>query len=110
MSFNIQEIMQKAKEMQSRMKHVDDELSKIEVTGESGAGMIKITMSCKHDASNIDISDTAMQENKEILQDLILAAINDANRKIAAATKNRLSDLSQELGIPTDALEGQLGD
>lgn len=99
---NLQELIKKAKEMQEKMQMAQDELSKMEITGESGGGLVKITMTGRHDAVKVHLSDEVLQEKKEFLEDLIAAAINDATRKVEKASQGKIVDLTKSMGLPTE--------
>lgn len=96
--FNISSLLKGAKKIQEMMEQAQEELSKIEVIGESGAGAVKITMNAKHFAHKIEIEDSIYQEPKEILEELIIAAINDASNKIEAIAKSKLADTGKMFG------------
>ena len=85
--------------MQDNMKKAQEELAQIEVEGQSGAGMVKITMSCNHDVKRVTIDDGVM-DDKEMLEDLIAAAINDANRRIETTTQDKMSGFTSGLNLP----------
>ena len=78
-------LMQQAQRMQENMKKAQDEIAAMEVEGQAGAGMVKITMTGKHDCKRVQI-DAAVMDDKDMLEDLITAAINDASRKVEAAS------------------------
>ncbi len=90
-------LMKKAQEMQKNMEKAQEEIAKLEVTGESGAGMVKVTMTGKHDIKKIDI-DEAVMDDKEMLEDLIAAAVNDANRKVEEQTQAKMGSVTS--GMP----------
>jgi DNA-binding YbaB/EbfC family protein len=89
--------MKKAQEMQAKFEKLQDEVTKLEVIGESGAGMVKITMSGKHDVKKVVI-DPSILDDKEMLEDLIAAAVNDANRKVEAVSSDKMGSLTA--GLP----------
>jgi len=101
---NVQALMQQAQkmqeQMQKQMKKAQDELAVTEVTGESGAGLVKVTMTGKHDVKRVAISPDLMQEEKDILEDLIAAAVNDAVRKVDAITQEKMAGASAGMGLP----------
>ncbi len=101
---NVQALMQQAQkmqeQMQKQMKKTQEELAQTEVTGESGAGLVKITMTGKHDVKRVNISPDLMQEDKEILEDLIAAAVNDAVRKVEAVTQEKMAGATAGMGLP----------
>ena len=92
-------LMKQAQQMQENMKKAQEELAQIEVEGQSGAGMVKITMSCNHDVKRVTIDDGVM-DDKEMLEDLIAAAINDANRRIETTTQDKMSGFTSGLNLP----------
>jgi len=98
MSFNIKDIMSKAKEMKSQMDETKAELARTEVIGESGAGMVQVKINGNHVVSEVIIRDDAM-EDKSVLQDLIRAALNDAERKILELTKSKFQDIGSMIGL-----------
>ena len=81
MDFDINSLMQQAQAMQEKMKKMQDEAANAEVTGESGAGLVKVTMNGRHDVKSVDIDASLMSEDKELLEDLLAAAVNDAVRR-----------------------------
>ena len=101
---NVQALMQQAQkmqeQMQKQMKKTQEELAQTEVTGESGAGLVKITMTGKHDVKRVNISPDLMQEDKEILEDLIAAAVNDAVRKVEAVTQEKMAGATAGMNLP----------
>lgn len=101
---NVQALMQQAQkmqeQMQKQMKKAQDELAQTEITGESGAGLVKITMTGKHDVKRVVISPELMQEEKDILEDLIAAAVNDAVRKVESVTQEKMAGASAGMGLP----------
>jgi len=103
---NINNLMKEAQKMQERMQEAQKELSNTTRVGEAGGGAIKIEMRCDHYATNCDIPNPAIIEGDvEMLQDLIVAAINDAVRKIDKVTKEKISQLTAGLNIPTDFMK-----
>ena len=93
-------LMKQAQEMQEKMKKAQEEVANIEVEGESGAGMVKVIMTGRHDVRKIRISDELLTDDKEILEDLIAAAVNDAVRKIETESKDKMSSVTAGLPIP----------
>lgn len=100
---DIKEIMAQAQQMQKKMQAIQENLAKTEITGESGGGFIKITMTCRYEVRKILISDEAWKESHEILEELIMAAFNDAIRKVEKISKERVTELSKEMGLPTES-------
>ena len=93
-------IMKQAQEMQEKMQRVQEEVAKAEVQGEAGAGMVKVTMNGRHDVSKVDIDQSVMEEDKELLEDLLAAAVNDAVRKVEQNTQDRMSKVTSGMGMP----------
>ncbi|MFW5824852.1 MAG: YbaB/EbfC family nucleoid-associated protein [Marinobacter sp.] len=96
------DMMKKAQQMQEQMQKAQEEAAKAEVTGESGAGLIRVTMNGRHDVRKVEIDDSLMSEEKEVLEDLLAAAINDAVRRVEAEQKERMSGMMSGLGLPTN--------
>ncbi len=95
------DLMRQAQKMQTDLQDAQDEIAKLEVVGEAGAGMVRVTMTGRHDVKNLEIDTALMEDEKEMLQDLIAAAINDANRRLEAVSKDRLSGLATGLNLPS---------
>jgi DNA-binding YbaB/EbfC family protein len=95
-------IMKQAQAMQENMQKAQEELAKIDVTGESGGGMVKLTMNCRHDVKSVMIDPELMGdvEDKEVLEDLIAAAMNDAVRKVEKTSQDKMAGLTGGLNIP----------
>jgi nucleoid-associated protein EbfC len=93
-------LMRQAQQMQETMQKAQAELAEIEVTGESGAGMVKVTLNGRHEAKKVLIEPKLLAEDKDMLEDLLAAAITDAVRKIAARTQEKYSGLMSGLNLP----------
>lgn len=93
-------LMKQAQKMQAELQKAQEEVAKAEVNGESGAGMVKIVMNGRHDVKRVEIDESLMEEDKEILEDLIAAAVNDAVRKVEAASQERMSKVAGGMGMP----------
>lgn len=93
-------LMRQAQQMQENMRKLQDELANAEVTGESGAGMVKVTLTGKHQAHRVWIDPSALAEDKEFLEDLIAAAINDAVQKVEEINKEKMSQVTGGLNLP----------
>lgn len=93
-------IMKQAQEMQDKLKSAQEELAAIEVEGVSGGDMVKVIMTCKHDVKRITIDPMLMQDDKEIIEDMVAAAVNDAVRKVEKTTQEKMSGLTSGLNIP----------
>lgn len=94
------DLMKKAQKMQEDMQKAQEEIAKAEVTGESGAGLVKVTMNGRHDVRKVEIDPSLMSEEKEILEDLLAAAVNDAVRRVEANQKEKMSDMVSGMGMP----------
>ncbi|WP_280561454.1 MULTISPECIES: YbaB/EbfC family nucleoid-associated protein [unclassified Chromohalobacter] len=95
-------MMKQAQEMQEKMQKVQEEIAETEVTGEAGAGMIKVTMNGRHDVSNVNVDPSVMEEDKELLEDLLAAAVNDAVRKVETTSKERMEEVTAGMNLPAD--------
>ena len=91
-------LMKQAQAMQDNLKKAQDELSTIEVTGESGAGLVKVQITCKHDVKRVTIDPSLLADDKDMLEDLVAAAFNEAVRRIEATTQEKMGKLSA--GMP----------
>ena len=91
-------LMKQAQAMQDNLKKAQDELATIEVTGESGAGLVKVQITCKHDVRRVTIDPSLLADDKDMLEDLVAAAFNDAVRRIEATTQEKMGKLSA--GMP----------
>ncbi|MDB5967655.1 MAG: YbaB/EbfC family nucleoid-associated protein [Hydrocarboniphaga sp.] len=94
------QLMRQAQQVQDNLKRAQDEVAKLEVTGESGAGMVRVTLDGKHQARRVEISPAAMQEDKEFLEDLIAAAINDASQKLDVVSKEKMAAATGGMQLP----------
>ncbi len=94
--------MKQAQAMQENMQKAQEELANIEVTGESGGGMVKLVMTCRHDVKSVSIDPELMGDvdDKEILEDLVAAAMNDAVRKVEKTSQDKMAGLTGGLNIP----------
>ncbi len=93
-------IMKQAQQMQENLKKVQDEIAQAVVTGESGAGLVKVTMTGKHDIKKVQIDKSLIGDDIEMLEDLIAAAVNDANRRIEKLSAEKMSAFSSGLNLP----------
>jgi DNA-binding YbaB/EbfC family protein len=93
-------LMRQAQQMQDSMKKAQAELAELEVIGEAGAGMVKVTMNGHHEAKKVTIEPKLLGEDKDLLEDLLVAAVNDAARKIAARSQEKYSGLMSGLNLP----------
>lgn len=93
-------LMRQAQQMQEQMQRMQEEIAKMEVTGESGAGMVKVTMNGRHEVKGVEIDPSVFEEEKEFLEDLIAAAVNDAVQRVQSTTQERTSELTSGLNLP----------
>ncbi len=100
MKGGIGQLMKQAQQMQADMQKAQEEMANLTVTGESGAGMVKITMTCKHEIRGLEIDDSLHGDDKEMLEDLIIAAFNDAVRKVEKTTQEKFSGMTSGLNLP----------
>ena len=94
------DMMKQAQEMQQKVQKLQDEIASAEVTGESGAGLVKVVMTGRYDVKGIDIDSSLMTESKEIIEDLVVAAVNDAVRRVENNQKDRMSELTTGIPLP----------
>jgi nucleoid-associated protein EbfC len=92
-------LMKQAQQMQQNMLKAQEELALIEVEGQSGAGAVKVLMTCKHDVKRVTI-DPSVMDDKEMLEDLVAAALNDANRRAEQATQEKMGGFTAGLNLP----------
>lgn len=93
-------IMKQAQQMQERMQKSQEELANVEVTGEAGAGMVKVTMTCNHNVKRVHIDDSLMDDDKDMIEDLVAAACNDAVRRVAETSKEKMADITGGMNLP----------
>ncbi|MDP3269581.1 MAG: YbaB/EbfC family nucleoid-associated protein [Legionella sp.] len=101
---NLGNLMKEAQKMQQRMQEAQQQLSELVVQGEAGGGMVTVKMNGRHDVTEVKIKPTLMDEDVEMMEDLIAAALNDAVRKIEKVSKEKISQLTAGLNIPTDLM------
>ena len=100
MKGGIGQLMKQAQQMQADMQKAQEEMANLTVTGESGAGMVRITMTCKHEVRALEIDDTLVGDDKEMLEDLIVAAFNDAVRRVEKTAQEKFSGMTSGLSLP----------
>jgi DNA-binding YbaB/EbfC family protein len=91
--------MKQAQKMQADMQKAQEEMANIEVTGQAGGGLVSVTMTCRHDVKRVTIDDSVM-DDKEMLEDLVAAAVNDAVRQVEKTTEEKMSGLTSGMGLP----------
>lgn len=93
-------LMKQAQKMQDDMKKAQEELALVEVEGQSGAGLVKVTMTCKYDVKRVVIDPSLLADDKDMLEDLVAAAMNDAVRRAEATSAERMSGLTAGMNMP----------
>ncbi len=97
---NFGNMMKQAEALQRNMQKAQEEIARMEVTGESGGGMVKVTMTGKHDVKRVQIEPAVIGEDREMLEDLVAAAINDAVRRVESETQQRMAGMMSGLRLP----------
>ena len=100
MKGGIGQLMKQAQQMQADMQKAQEEMASLTVTGESGAGLVRITMTCKHELKCLEIDDSLIGDDKEMLEDLIIAAFNDAVRRVEKTVQEKFSGMTAGLSLP----------
>jgi len=100
MKGNIGQLMKQAQMMQENMRRMQEQLGTVEVEGQSGAGMVKVIMTCKHEVKRISIDPSLVGEDREMLEDLVAAAFNDAARRVEQTVAEKMSGFTAGLGLP----------
>ncbi len=93
-------LMKQAQQMQDNMKKMQEQLASIEVEGQSGAGMVKVTMTCRHDVKRVSIDEALLKDDREMLEDLVAAAVNDAVRRVEATVQEKMAEVTAGLPLP----------
>ena len=93
-------LMKQAQQMQADMKKAQGEMASLTVVGESGGGMVRVTMTCQRQVQKLEIDDTLIGDDKEMLEDLVVAAFNDAGRKVETTMQERFSGMTSGLNLP----------
>lgn len=93
-------LMKQAQKMQENMQKAQEELANMEMTGQAGGGMVSVVMTGRHDVRRVTIDPSLMEEDKEMLEDLLAAAVNDAVRQIEKTTQERMSGMTAGMGLP----------
>ena len=100
MKGNIGQMMKQAQMMQENMRRMQEQLGTIAVEGQSGSGMVKVVMTCKHEARRVSIDPSLAGGDREMLEDLLVAAFNDAARKVEATVQEKMGALTAGMGLP----------
>jgi DNA-binding YbaB/EbfC family protein len=93
-------LMKQAQQMQDNLKKAQEELARIEVEGEAGAGLVKVVMTCRHDVKRVTIDPSLLTEDRDMLEDLVAAAVNDAVRRVEATTQEKMAGLTMGMPMP----------
>jgi len=93
-------LMKQAQQMQDNLKRAQDELAQTEVEGQSGAGLVKVVMTCRHDVKRVSIDPSLVGEDRDMLEDLVAAAFNDAVRRVETTTQEKLAGFAGGMGMP----------
>jgi DNA-binding YbaB/EbfC family protein len=93
-------LMKQAQKMQEDMQRMQEELANMEVTGQAGGGMVKVVMTGRHDLKRVSIDDSLMSDDKEMLEDLVAAAVNDAVRQLEEVSKEKMGGLTAGMNLP----------
>lgn len=93
-------LMKQAQQMQENMKKMQEQLAAVEVEGQSGAGMVKVVMTCRYDVKRVTLDDSLLKDDKDMLEDLIAAAVNDAVRRVEATTQEKMAGMTAGLPLP----------
>ncbi len=100
----IGDLMKQAQEMQSKLAEAQEQMANIEVKGESGAGMVKVTMNCRYEVKRVEIDPDLLNEDKEILEDLLAAACNDTVRRVEQTQAEEMAKLTGGINLPFGGL------
>jgi DNA-binding YbaB/EbfC family protein len=93
-------LMKQAQAMQDNLRKAQEELAAVEVTGSAGGAMVSVSMTCRYDVRRVTIDPSLLQDDKEVLEDLIAAAVNDAVRKVEQTTQEKMAGLTAGMGLP----------
>lgn len=93
-------LMKQAQKMQENMQKAQEEIAGMEVTGQAGGGMVSVVMTGRHDVKRVSIDDSLMKDEKEMLEDLLAAAVNDAVRQVEKRTQEKMSGMTSGMGLP----------
>jgi len=93
-------LMKQAQQVQENMRKLQEQLAGIEVEGQSGAGLVKVVMTCKHDVKRVSIDPSLLGDDRDMLEDLVAAAVNDAVRRAEATTQEKMAGITSGMGLP----------
>jgi nucleoid-associated protein EbfC len=101
MKGNIGQLMKQAQQMQENMRRMQESLATTEVEGQSGAGMVKVVMTCRYDVKRVSIDPSLVGDDKEMLEDLVAAAVNDAVRRVESTVQEKMASVTAGLPLPS---------
>src|SRR3990167_3040017 len=104
---NLNRLLDEAQKMQDRMKKAQEELIELAIEGKAGGGMVRVKMNGRHDVSKVTIARSLLNEDVEMLEDLVAAAVNDAVRQVEKVSKEKINQLTAGLNIPTDFMRDE---
>jgi len=93
-------LMKQAQQMQDNMRRLQEELASIEVEGQAGAGLVKVVMTCKHDVKRVSIDQTLLADDKDMIEDLVAAAVNDAVRRVESTVQEKMAGVTAGMPLP----------
>ena len=93
-------LMKQAQQMQDNMRRVQEQLANTEVEGQAGAGLVKVVMTCKHDVKRVSIDPSLLADDKDMLEDLVAAAVNDAVRRVETTVQEKMAAVTAGLSLP----------
>lgn len=93
-------ILKQAQAMQENLKRAQEELAALEITGSAGGGMVRVTMTGRHNVKRVELDPSLLKDDKEVLEDLVAAAMNDAARKVEQATQEKMAGITGGMNIP----------
>ena len=100
MKNQLEGLMKQAQQMQENMKKAQEDLASTEVEGQAGGGLVKVLMTCRHDVKRVTIDPSLVGEDRDMLEDLVAAAFNDAVRRVEATTQDKMADLTKGMPMP----------
>jgi hypothetical protein len=100
MKGNLGNLMKQAQKMQENLQKAQQEIAQLEITGEAGGGLVKITLTGRYEARRVGIDDSLLSDDKDMLEDLVAAAINDAVRKVEQVTQEKIAGMAGGMGLP----------
>ena len=93
-------LMKQAQQMQDNLKRAQEQLASVEVEGQAGAGLVKVVMTCRHDVRRVSIDPSLLGDDRDMLEDLVAAAVNDAVRRVEATSQEKMASVTGSMGLP----------